>query len=262
MEYKNILLNVAENIGTLTINRPELRNALNEETMDEIKAGLVELDQNPEVRVIVLKGAGDKAFCAGGDLNNMIDAMKQSSIMIKQFTGGYASLVKTLMNVSKPTIASVQGYAFAGGCGLATVCDLTIASEKAQFCLSEINIGIWGAIISAPIMRMAGMKKAKEMLYTGKRLNAQMAKEFGLVNTVVPHEELEATTEAWAKEIASKSPLALKLGKEALHTIQDMEMNQSLMYLQNMVAVLMGSEDANEGISAFLEKRQPSWKNR
>ncbi len=262
MAYKNILIDVKDNVATLTINRPDIRNALNEETMDEIKAGIRELDADPEVRVIVFKGAGEKAFCAGGDLNNMIAAMKESSIMIKRFTGGYASLVKTILGCSKPTIASVQGAAFAGGCGLATVCDLTIASEAAKFCLSEINLGIWGAIISSPIMRMVGMKKAKELLYTGKRITAKEAETMGLVNKVVPAEQLEAETAEWANNIASKSPLALKLGKEALTAIEDMELNQSLSYLQNMVTVLMGSEDANEGISAFLEKRQPTWKNK
>jgi len=261
-EYKNLLVTVENHVGTLLINRPEMRNALNEETMDEMRAALVELDNDPAVHVIVLAGAGEKAFCAGGDLNNMLDAMKQNSIIIRRFTSGYANLVKTILAVSKPTIASVQGFAFAGGCGLAVVCDLTIASEKAQFCLSEINIGIWGAIISAPIIRTVGMKKAKEMLFTGRRFKADQALEMGLVNTVVPAEELAATTKAWADEIASKSPLALKMGKEALHVVQDMEINQAFSYLQNMVALLMGSDDANEGISSFLEKRSPEWKNK
>jgi len=261
MNFENIIVKVSDHVGYLTINRPEARNALNEATLNETILALHQLNDDAEVRVIQIQGAGDKAFCAGGDLKNMISNMKQNSITIERFTGNYARLIDTLIHSKRPTIAAVQGYALAGGCGLAAVCDITLASEQATFGLPEINIGIWGAIISAPLARIIGLKKAMELLYTGRKVKAPEALAIGLVNQVVPHDELEATARKLAADIAAKSPLALSMGREALIHTQDMELMKSIKYLRYMVTTLMGSEDANEGISAFLEKRKPLWKN-
>jgi len=262
MNFQNIVLNISENVGYLTINRPEARNALDECTLNEIVDALNQFNNDSEVRVIQIQGTGDKAFCAGGDLKNMMKNMEENSITIERFTGNYAKLIDALIHSKKPTIAVVQGYALAGGCGLAAVCDITLASEKATFGIPEINLGIWGAIISAPLVRIIGLKKAMELLYTGRMVKAEEAFKIGLVNRVVPHEDLEKEAKLLSYNIASKSPLAISMGREALINTQDMELMKSIKYLQYMVTILMGSEDAKEGISSFLEKRKPIWKNK
>jgi len=262
MNFQNVVLNISKNVGYLTINRPEARNALDECTLNEIVDALNQFNHNSEVKVIQIQSTGDKAFCAGGDLKNMMKNMEENSITIERFAGNYAKLIDALIHSKKPTIAVVQGYALAGGCGLAAVCDITLASEKATFGIPEINLGIWGAIISAPLARIIGLKKAMELLYTGRMVKAEEAFKIGLVNRIVPHEDLEKEAKLLSGNIASKSPLAISMGREALINTQDMELMKSIKYLQYMVTVLMGSEDAKEGISSFLEKRKPIWKNK
>jgi len=262
MDFQNIIIEKKENVGYLSINRPEARNALNEYTLNEIVNALDLFNNDNDVRVIQIRGTGDKAFCAGGDLKNMMENMEGNSITIERFAGNYAKLIDSLIHSKKPTISVVQGYALAGGCGLAAVCDITLASEKATFGIPEINLGIWGAIISAPLVRIIGLKKAMELLYTGRMVKAEEAFKIGLVNMVVPHEDLDKEAKLLSENIASKSPLAISMGREALITIQDMELMKSIKYLRHMVTVLMGSEDAKEGISSFLEKRKPIWKNK
>jgi enoyl-CoA hydratase/carnithine racemase len=215
MDYKNILVDNSECIGTITINRPEVRNALDELTMKEIVNAVDRINSDDYTRVIVIKGAGDKAFCSGGDLNSMIEAMGKSSIEIQKFTEQYGTMIDVIMHSKKPTISAVHGFAMAGGCGLAVTCDITIASDNAVFALPEINLGIWGAMISAPIVRMIGLKKAMEILFTGRRINASEAEKIGMVNRVVPQANLEKEARELAKDIASKSPLAISMGKDA-----------------------------------------------
>ncbi len=262
MDVKNILIEEKKHIGIITINRPEARNALDELTIKELIKALEFFNNNENIRVIQIKSVGEKAFCAGGDLKNMLDGMKGNSITIERFTGTYAKLIETLIHSKKPTISAVQGYALAGGCGLAAVCDITIASEKAVFGVPEINLGIWGAIISAPLKRIIGLKKTMELLYTGRLIKAEEALEIGLVNKVVAHDSLSEEVDSLSETISSKSPLAIMMGREALINIDDMELMKSLKYLRYMVTTLMGSEDAKEGISAFLEKREPEWKSK
>jgi len=262
MSYKNILLEKDESVAYIILNRVEIRNALNEQTMDEIIDAISLCNSDEKIKVMVIKGAGDKAFSAGGDLNNMLDNLNQSSITIQRFTSKYKTLVENLINSKKPTIAAVRGYAMAGGCGLAVVCDLTIASTKAVFAIPEITIGIWGAVISAPIARLIGLKKTMELFYTGESINAVEAERIGLINKVVDDEKLDEEVDRLARLIASKSPLAITMGREALIMTQDMEIGKALNYLRNMVTILLGSGDAKEGIGAFIDKRQPNWENR
>ncbi len=262
MNFQNVVLNISKNVGYLTINRPKARNALDECTLNEIVDALNQFNHDSEVKVIQIQSTGDKAFCAGGDLKNMMKNMKENSITIERFTGNYAKLIDALIHSKKPTIAVVQGYALAGGCGLAAVCDITLASEKATFGIPEINLGIWGAIISAPLVRIIGLKRTMELLYTGRIVKAEEAFKIGLVNRVVPHEDLEKEAKLLSDNIASKSSLAICMGREALINTQDMELMKSIKYLRYMVTILMGSEDAKEGISSFLEKRKPIWKNK
>jgi enoyl-CoA hydratase/carnithine racemase len=262
MSYENIIYTVENGIAKITLNRPEIRNALNEELMGEIIHALKKSNDDENVMVIILQGAGDKAFSAGGDLNKLRAKSRESTISIREYTNNYGKMLLALEAMGKPTVASVQGYALAGGCGLAVACDITIASEKAIFGVPEINIGFWGAMITAPIVRLVGIKKAMELFYTGNQISAVEAERIGLINRMVSHELLEQEVMALAGSIATKSPLAIRLGREMFRNSRDMEYVKSINYLREMATILAGSDDAYEGMSAFLEKREAQWKGK
>jgi len=262
LEFQNLLYEVKDTIAYITLNRPDVRNALNEEMMIEVAEALAEANKDDSVRVIVLKGSGDKAFSAGGDLKKLREKTQESSIAIRDYTTNYANMILAIEEINKPIIASVQGYALAGGCGLATACDITVASENATFGVPEINIGFWGAIITAPIARAVGMKKAMELFYTGQQIKAEEAEKIQLINRVVEHDKLDEEVDKLANDIASKSPLAIRLGREMFIASRDMEYEKSIHYLREMATILAGSNDAYEGMTAFLEKREPKWEGK
>jgi len=174
----------------------------------------------------------------------------------------FSDLLYALSQVGKPTISAVQGYALAGGCGLAAACDLTIAAENARFGLSEITVGFWPMIITAPVFRAVGMKNGLELCYTGKRIDAREARRIGMVNRVVSNESFEKEVMDLARELASKNPVAMRMGREAYYLTRDMEYGNALKYLSEVVVTLASSEGCKEGIAAFLEKRKPEWKGR
>lgn len=261
MAYQHMLYEMTGHIATITLNRPEVRNSLNAELMEEIIQALMVCKKDPEVRVIVIRGAGDKAFCAGADLGK-VSEKSGNIIEARVHLGKYADVILALVDVGKPTIAAVQGYALAGGCGLAVACDLTIASERAKFGVPEVNVGLWGMIITAPIFRAVGMKKGLELFYTGKHIDAYEAEKIGMVNRVVPPESLADEVMDLARELAAKSPLAMRMGREAYYTARDMEYTKAIKYLREMATPLSCSEDCREGIAAFKEKRKPQWKGR
>gem|GEM_PF-35420 len=261
LAYQFMFYEESDHVAVITLNRPEVNNALNAGLMEEIVRALEESGKNPEVRVIVVRGAGDKAFCAGADLGG-VGEKSGSVIEMRVHLSRYADLITALADVGKPTIAAVQGYALAGGCGLAAACDLTVASEKARFGVPEVNVGLWGMIITAPIFRAVGMKKGLELFYTGKHIDSHEAEKIGLVNKVSAHGSLIEETMILAGELASKSPLAMALGREAYYTSRDMEYFKSVKYLREMVTPLACSEDCREGIAAFKEKRKPRWQGR
>lgn len=260
MEMSSLICEKRDYVTYITLNRPEVRNALSEELMTELILALREAGADPEVRVIVLKGAGDKAFCAGGDLAKIRENIDKGVIAVRQYTSKFAEVILTVAEVGKPVIAAVHGYALAGGCGLAAACDLTLAAENAVFGIPEINVGFWGGIITAPIIKLIGMKRAMELFYTGRHFGAQEALTMGLINRVVPTAKLDQEAEKLAQTIASKNPVAIKLGRESFYTVQDMEYLKSIKYLREIVTVLANSHDTGEGISSFLEKRKPEWK--
>ena len=259
MKYENILYKVAEGIATLTLNRPEKRNRLSIQTLSEIINALETAKDDDEVKVIIITGAGDKAFCAGADIREFIGNSNLDNRKQYEF---YAKLCTVFNTLGKPSIASVRGWALAGGFGLAIYPDITIASEDAKFGSPEINVGVWPMMVSVSLMRAVGRKKALEMMFTGDIIDAREAQALGLVNRVVSNEALEKETLALADKLKEKSPAIMKLGRDAFYTMMDMEFNTAIEYLKEMIVVLLGTEDAQDGCKAFVEKRNPVWKGR
>jgi len=260
VSYEAILVERSERVGRITLNRPHARNALNQTMVREIWRALQALAADAEVRAIILRGAGDAAFCAGADLKAMGD--RGTALQARESFSGLANILEGIPRMRIPVIAQVHGYALAGGCGLAVGCDLVVAAEDAVFGLPEIKVGLLPAIVMAPIVRAVGLKRALALVLTGEQIGARQAFEIGLVTQVVPRENLEATVQGLAGKLASFSPAVLGLAKEAAYTIQDMEYGKSLRYLRELITLVGLSEDAREGIAAFLDKRQPRWTGR
>jgi enoyl-CoA hydratase/carnithine racemase len=259
MSYAEIIWDVdAEGIGTLVINRPDRLNSIGAVTIDEMVHCLEEARADPAVRVVVLTGAGDRAFCAGADLGSM-DA-GESKFKEQMARERFVRLNELLPDLGKLVIAKIRGYALAGGLGLAVACDLAIAADTAVLGMPEIDVGIFPMMIMASITRNVPRKKAVELLFTGKRIRAAEAEALGLITRAVPEAELDAEVQTLARTLASKPPAAVKLGKDAFYASQDMEFRQALRYLQAQLAVTLSTEDAQEGLAAFREKRQPRWK--
>ena len=257
--YETLLVERRERVAIITINRPDKRNALNIKTREEGAAALEELRADDSVRVVVITGAGDKAFIAGADIAEFAGrtAVTQRDVMTGQ------SLFTAIDSFPKPVIAMVNGYCLGGGCELAMACDLRIASERASFGQPEINLGIIpGGGGTQRLTHLVGEGKAMELILTGEIINAQAAHAIGLVNTVVPHEELEAKTMEIANRIAEKSPIALRLAKEAVKTAARSSLDEGLRREIDLFALCFSSEDKDEGVKAFLEKRKPEFKGR
>jgi enoyl-CoA hydratase/carnithine racemase len=250
----------ARGIRTLTIDREQARNALDRATLDELEAVLADA-RTPEVRVVVLRGAGTQAFSAGADLKELL--AHQTLDDRRRHFDGVARVIRAMHDLAAPVIARVQGFALAGGCGLAVAADFTIAAESAVFGLPEIGIGLLPMVVSAPILRATGSRKVVlDLVLTGRRVRADEAVALGLATRVVPDAKLDPEVEALAAQLASLSPAALRLGKEAVYTMAEMEYGAALRYLREMIVLTATTEDAQEGIRAFFEKRSPQWTGR
>ena len=259
MSFKDILYGVEDGIARITLNIPEKMNRLGIATMKEVVDALSEAKRDEAVRVVLIQAAGDKAFCAGANLE---DFSGLSPLESRTVFRSFSDLSKVFVDLGKPSIAAVNGLALAGGCGLAIYPDITIASERATFGLPEINVGIWACMVSASLPQMLGRKKALELLLTGDVISAHEAERIGLVNRVVPHDQLEQTVTALARKLSRKSPAVMRLGRDSYYTMLGMEFDKSLEYLLDILALIMSTEDHKEGVAAFLEKRKPVWKNR
>lgn len=257
--YKNILYDVEDGIARLTLNNPEKLNRLSIETMKEIVSALKGAKNDDSVRVILIQATGDKAFCAGANLQ---DFQGLNTVEARRVFRAFAELSSVFLDLGKPSIAAVDGLALAGGCGLAIYPDITIASERAKFGLPEINVGLWSCMVSASLPRILGTKKALELLLTGDMIDAGEAERIGLVNRVVPHEQLRQTAMDLARKLSQKSSVIMGLGRDSFYTMLGMEYKEALNYLLEVLVVIMGSDDCKEGLTAFVEKRKPVWKNR
>ena len=247
----------ADGVARITINRPERRNSLSWGVISELRRSLAAARADPDMRVVVLTGAGDRAFCAGADLGGM--ASGAGYLELHEGRGELAGLFADLWSLGMPTIARVRGYALGGGFGLAMACDLVVASDDAQFGTPEINVGVWPYIITVPLVRSMPPKKALELMMTGRRVRADEGERIGFVNRVVPADELDAAIEELAVGLASKSPAIMRLGRGSFYHVWDESAADALPLLHAMLTVTTGTDDSREGITAFLEKRDPSW---
>src|SRR5438477_3134260 len=257
--YETILVERRGSVAIITINRPEKRNALNIQTRTEGAAVLDELRADDSVRVVVFTGAGDKAFIAGADIAEFADrsAIDQREVMMER------SLFNAIDTFPKPIIAMVNGYCLGGGCEVALACDIRIASEKASFGQPEINLGIIpGGGGTQRLTRLVGEGKAMELILTGDLIDAVEAKAIGLVNDVVPARELQDRVRGLAGRIAEKSPIALRMAKEAVKTASRLNLREGLDRETDLFSLTFASEDKTEGVRAFLEKRKPDFKGR
>ncbi len=252
---------LSEGVLTLTIDREERRNALNRAVLEALETELERADADASVRVVVLRGAGERAFCAGADLQEMLTHESIESSR-RQFDG-LARVMRRMHRLGPPVIARVPGYALAGGFGLAVACDFTIASESAEFGLPEISIGLLPLMVSAPLYRALGSRKALlDLVLSGRRVSAREALALGLVTRVVPDADLDAEVGKLAATLAGYSPTALRLGKEAVYAMTELEYDAALRYLREAIVLTSRTEDAQEGIRAFFEKRKPQWRGR
>jgi enoyl-CoA hydratase/carnithine racemase len=258
--FEKIRYAVAEHVATITLDDPETRNSLSQQLLDELLEALRTAKADDEVRVVVLASSHEKVFSSGANLGGFAaDAPTAHKYL---GTGAFPSVFKELGELGKPSILAANGHVLAGALGIALACDLIVAKDSAGFGTPEINVGLFPFMIMALIYRNVGRKKTNELLLLGERLTAEEAREVGIVNRVVPAEEFDAAVADWAAKLASKSPLIMRLGKDAMWRQMDMPLADALDYLRSQLTIELSTEDAIEGVAAFFEKREPEWKGR
>jgi enoyl-CoA hydratase/carnithine racemase len=256
MDKDHLFYRVDGNIAIFTINREQQRNALSGEAILLFLKYLDEAEENEDVRVILVTGAGDKAFCSGADLGSA------AGDEIGEGFHNYARLLKRLAGYPKPVVAKINGYCLAGGMGLMLACDIVISRNDTKFGTPEVNVGLFPMMIGALIYRNVLRKKAMEMVLLGEKLSSNQALEMGLITRAVPLERLDAKVDQTLKNLAEKSPIGMKIGKEAFYAMADMPFETAVDFLSEKIAEVAATEDAKEGITAFIEKRKPVFKGK
>jgi enoyl-CoA hydratase len=260
MEFKYIIYEKSEGIATITLNRPEALNAFSKEVVDEVLQALEDIRNDENTRVVILTGAGEKAFSAGAD----IKAMKgMNTLKARELSLMGEKICVSLENLEKPVIAAINGYALGGGLEVAMSCDLRIASENARMGQTEINIGLipgWGG--TQRLTRLIGRTKAKELIFTGKMIDAKTAEQLGIVNLVVPADKFKETVRQFALELAQKAPVAIKIAKALINKGAEIGLDAALALEREGFGVVASTEDLQEGVSAFTEKRKPTFKGK
>jgi enoyl-CoA hydratase len=247
-------------VATITLHDPETRNALSTELLEGLIESFERARAEEEARCVVLRSSHERTFSSGA---NLAGFAAETALVHKHFTGErFVDLFKLIGELGKPTVCAARGHVLAGALGIALACDLIVASEQASFGTPEINIGAFPFMIMALIYRNVPRKRANELLLLGERWSAEQALEAGIVNRVVPDAELDATVADWAGKLASKSPVIMRLGKEAMRRQLDMPLDDALDYLRAQLTLAQSTEDIAEGVGAFFEKRDPVWKGR
>lgn len=250
----DLLYEVREGAALLTINREARRNAISQEMMEAFHTYLRQADEREEVRVVCLTGVGDKVFCSGADLGAAVATEGGTRMSGAE---KYASLLKTMVHFGKPLVARVNGHCLAGGLGLMLACDIVIARRDVSFWTPEVNVGIFPMMVGALLMRHVGPKKAMEMVLTARRYDALEAEQMGLITRSVEPDRLDADVDALLKTLAAKSPIGIRMGKEAFRKASEMPFEPAVDYLSQALGRVASTEDAKEGMTAFLEKREP-----
>ncbi len=254
MEEQDLLYRVEDKVAYFTINRESKRNAISPEVIDLFFKYLDKAENDENVRVISITGAGKKAFCSGADLSGAMTSPDGVDGFKK-----YANLIKRLAGCPKPTVAKVNGYCLAGGTGFMLACDIVIAADHAKFGTPEVNVGLFPMMIGAIIFRNVPKKKAMKMALLGDRLTAEQALDMGMVTDIFPADKLNEEVNKVLKALVGKSPIGMKIGKDAFYKVMDMDFEESLDFLSEQLKVIAATEDAKEGITAFLEKREPNF---
>jgi len=257
-ELEQVLLAVQGHVATVTLNRPDQRNPLSTVMLRDLAAAFRWCQAEPEVRVVVLTGAGDRVFCAGADLGSFDLGM--SDLERHASRGSFVDLFLLMTDFGKPIVGRINGHALAGGLGLACSCDIVVSVDTATFGTPEINVGIWPMMIQAVLARSIPRKVLLEMEMLGDRWTAAQLQALGVINRVVPREHLEATVTEIAQKLAAKSPAAMRLGRNSFYRQQDMDFRAALEYLHGQFTLVTLTEDSKEGVRAFFEKREPDFK--
>lgn len=245
-----------DHVAWLTISREKQRNSLTPQVIGLFMKYLAQVESDENVRAVLITGAGDKAFCSGADLGGAVDPKGRGSFQ------AYADLLKRIAGYPKPTVARINGTCLAGGMGFMLACDVVVARQDAEFGTPEVNVGLFPMMIGALIFRNVLRKKAMEMVLLGRKLSAAAALEMGLITRAVPYETLDAEVERILSALCAKSPIGLRIGKEAFYSMADMPFEAAVDYLCAKLADVASTADAVEGITAFLEKRKPVFKGR
>jgi enoyl-CoA hydratase/carnithine racemase len=260
MAYSTLRYDVSDGIATIALDQPDTRNALSDELLGELIDAFEAARDDDAVRCVVLTSTHDKVFSSGA---NLAGFASDATLVHKHFgTERFPRLFRLIGELGKPSICAANGHVLAGALGIALSCDLIIAREGARFGTPEINVGTFPFMIMALIYRNVPRKKTTELLLLGEQISAEEAERIGIVNRVVPAEEFDRAVGEWASKLASKSPVIMKLGKDALFRQQDMAFADALDYLRSQLSLALSTEDIEEGVKAFFEKREPVWKGR
>jgi enoyl-CoA hydratase len=255
-----VLYDLADGVATITLDEPDTRNALSAELLAGLIAAFERAEEDPDARCVVLCSSHERTFSSGANLGGFAGDVP---LVHKHFASErFVELFRLIGSLTKPTLCAVRGHVLAGALGIALACDLIVASEEATFGTPEINVGAFPFMIMALIYRNVPRKKATELLLLGERWSAQEAHTVGIINKVVAANEFDAAVAEWAGKLASKSPVIMRLGKEAMRRQMDMPLDDALDYLRAQLSLAISTEDIVEGVTAFFEKREPQWKGR